>query len=270
MLENLASPLAPTRSRLTAKLRVKHSKWTKEEDELLISLVTRQQNVKWSEVARYFPTKTAHQISDRWAKALDPTLVKGSWTGAEDQTIVRWVEEHGAKDWIALAQKLPGRISKQCRERWHNHLCPTVVKAEWTESEDNILIEHQRKWGNKWSKIAALLPGRTDNSVKNRWNSSLKRRLERIERGENAVSKRGRKPKRPSEAPSFEIPKPPNDMVLALGDIAVSPISIQSPSVMSPASLSLFSLGISPLRLDEKSTPKLDDAILCCLDELKL
>jgi ATP-dependent exoDNAse (exonuclease V) alpha subunit len=61
--------------------------------------------------------------------------------------------------------------------------------------EDRILIEHHQQWGNKWAKITNLLPGRTDNSVKNRWNSSLKRKLERIAAGQNPVMKRGRKPK---------------------------------------------------------------------------
>ena len=269
------SPLAPTRSRVKRKLRSDHSKWTEEEDELLKTLVSRQPNVKWSDIAHYFPTKTAHQISDRWVKALDPRLVKGSWMGEEDQMIVKWVEEHGAKDWIALAQLLPGRISKQCRERWHNHLCPSVVKAEWTEQEDNILIEYQRKWGNKWSKIAALLPGRTDHSVKNRWNSSLKRRLERLENGESGVSRRGRKPKRPSEAPpvTSEIPKPPNDMVLAAGEVAVSPIFLQSP-LMSPGSFNFLWSGASPWKGDEKgggswdpsAVAKLEEPIPFCLD----
>jgi hypothetical protein len=142
-------------------------------------------------------------VNERWEKVLNPDLVKGSWTGAEDQVIVNWVAEHGIKDWRSLAAQLPGRISKQCRERWHNHLSPNVVKSDWTEEEDNVLIECHAKWGNKWSKIAGALQGRTDNAIKNRWNSSLKRRLERIQNGLDPIVKRGRRPKMPEPRPSM-------------------------------------------------------------------
>jgi hypothetical protein len=72
----------------------------------------------------------------------------------------------------------PGRTSRQCRERWENYLAPSARKTSWTPQEDQLLIESQQRWGNKWAKIASLIPGRTDNAVKNRWNSALKRRIE--------------------------------------------------------------------------------------------
>jgi hypothetical protein len=150
-----------------------------------------------------FPSKTQHQVNERWEKVLNPDLVKGSWTRGEDQVIINWVAEHGLKDWRPLAAQLPGRIIKQCRERWHNHLSPNVVKSDWTEEEDNVLIECHAKWGNKWSKIAGALQGRTDNAIKNRWNSSLKRRLERIQNGLDPIVKRGRRPKMPEPRPSM-------------------------------------------------------------------
>lgn len=207
--EDQNAPLAPTRSRARQSKKTHNIKWTPEEDQLLQELAS-QPNPKWSEIAKRFPTKTAHQVNDRWGKVLNPTLLKGSWTGEEDRVIVSWVKDHGARGWSELASKLPGRISKQCRERWHNHLCPDVLKAEWTPEEDEIIIEYQTKWGNKWSQIAALLPGRTDNSVKNRWNSSLKRRLDRIKTGQLPSFKRGRKPKSEIDVPvkSKEVPKP--------------------------------------------------------------
>lgn len=200
-------PLAPTRSRQRHQVNSKNPNWTRQEDEFLCKIKSSNENPKWAEIMHYFPSKTQHQVNERWEKVLNPDLVKGSWTREEDELIVRWVAEKGTKEWGALAAQLPGRISKQCRERWHNHLCPTVKKSDWTEEEDKILIECQAKWGNKWSKIAELLPGRTDNSVKNRWNSSLKRRLERIQNGQEPNAKRGRKPKRPSEPPTIEVIK---------------------------------------------------------------
>jgi hypothetical protein len=174
------------------------------------------------EVAHFFPSKTQHQVNERWQKVLNPDLVKGSWTGTEDRVIVAWVAEHGLKDWSALAAQLPGRIGKQCRERWHNHLSPLVIKSDWTEEEDKVLIECHQKWGNKWSRIAEFLHGRTDNAIKNRWNSSLRRWIERIENGLNPVGKRGRRPKlapRPS-MPSPDVPvKSPEKASLSVSEV---------------------------------------------------
>ena len=67
---------------------------------------------------------------------------------------------------------MPGRIGKQCRERWFNPLDPTIKKGEWTTDEDRVLYEAQKQFGNRWCEILKILPGRTENSLKNRWNSS--------------------------------------------------------------------------------------------------
>ncbi|OHS93369.1 Myb-like DNA-binding domain containing protein [Tritrichomonas foetus] len=102
---------------------------------------------------------------------------KSKWTLEEDDLLRTAVELHGEHSWKTIASLVPGRNSKQCRERWTAQLNPDLNKDEWTAQEDSTLIQMQAIHGNLWARISSFLPGRSANSVKNRFNWLTRRNL---------------------------------------------------------------------------------------------
>jgi hypothetical protein len=151
-------------------------KWSKDEDDLLAQTMGGAERPNYAMLAEMFPGKTGQQVAERWDKVLNPGLQKGSWTPEEDRAIIAFVEQNGTKQWQKLCASLPGRIGKQCRERWRNHLDPAINHAPWSEQEDQRLVELHKLHGNAWVTISGLMVNRSDNAVKNRWNATLRKR----------------------------------------------------------------------------------------------
>ncbi|PHT72198.1 hypothetical protein T459_22983 [Capsicum annuum] len=172
------TPASPTHRKTTGPIRRARGGWTPEEDDTLKKAVSVYRGKCWKKIAELFPDRSEVQCLHRWQKVLNPELVKGPWTREEDDKIIELVAKYGPIKWSVIAKSLPGRIGKQCRERWHNHLNPNIKKDAWTLEEERALIDAHRIHGNKWAEIAKVLPGRADNGIKNHWNSSLRKKLD--------------------------------------------------------------------------------------------
>jgi hypothetical protein len=191
-----SSKLASNANRPCAAVR-----WRPEEDAALINAVTKYGARNWKSVAAEVASRNNVQCAQRWLKALKPGLQKGHWKPQEDSALLMLVQEHGtnwpkvAENWSAKCRegeaaqhslKTPGgtagtsaRTIKQIRERWNNHVNPTINTACFTPEEDQQVIALQLKWGNSWSKIAKCLPGRVGEAVKSRFKTLARRNDQR-------------------------------------------------------------------------------------------
>ena len=102
-------------------------------------------------------------------------IKKGQWSSEEDKLLLEWVKKNGTKDWEACGRFVQGRKGKQCREHWNNCLSPGLVKGEWTEEEDFLIMFFYEKCNGSWKKIIPLFNGRIENDIKNRFYSQLRK-----------------------------------------------------------------------------------------------
>ncbi|XP_020206050.1 transcription factor MYB14 [Cajanus cajan] len=122
-------------------------------------------------------------------------LKKGPWAPEEDQILTSYIQKHGHGNWRALPKQAGLlRCGKSCRLRWINYLRPDIKRGNFTSEEEETIIKLHDMLGNRWSAIAAKLPGRTDNEIKNVWHTNLKKRLQKTDHP-NSHSKRVTRPK---------------------------------------------------------------------------
>ncbi|TVU09479.1 hypothetical protein EJB05_42955 [Eragrostis curvula] len=141
-------------------------------------------------------------------------LKKGPWTAEEDQKLVSFLVANGQCCWRAVP-KLAGllRCGKSCRLRWTNYLRPDLKRGLLSEDEERTVIELHEQMGNRWSKIASHLPGRTDNEIKNHWNTHIKKKLRKM--GIDPVTHKPLQPAPPPPPPQH----PEEEKAAGLGNI---------------------------------------------------
>jgi myb proto-oncogene protein len=172
--------------------------WTVEEDEKLTSAVTNTRKKKcgkeyrtdWVTVAALLPGRTKFQCKGRWHNALKPSIAltagrTGQWTEDEDSKLEDAVQTHGGKDWVAISLLVPGRTKKECNQRWHSVMNPSITLAagrtgKWTAVEEGKPKDAVQTHGDKdWAAIATLVPGRTKIQCCNRWDYVLDANIDR-------------------------------------------------------------------------------------------
>ena len=155
--------------------------WTTKENENLRRAIS-EHGGNWEKISlkAFGGLRTGVQIRQHWHTVLAPGLKKRRFTDSEDKIVLDLVTNAGGifgnVEWkivLDMATQLSGRTTKQIRERYNNHLDPTLNLGEWTVQENALLIRLQKRNENKWSMFAKELTGRTANAIKNRWNSHV-------------------------------------------------------------------------------------------------
>ncbi|XP_070532303.1 snRNA-activating protein complex subunit 4-like [Ptychodera flava] len=162
---------------------IKNSEWSKEEDQKLISLVEKHKATEWNSIAENLGTRrTAWQCIERYQQHLNPKLEKRKFTEEDDKLMVEVIEKLriGSKiPYTKVAYFLEGSTPARVYNRWHHVLNPELKRGKWTEEEDELLRQGIQMYGEKWTAIAQLIPGRISAQIREHWLNSLRPEVKR-------------------------------------------------------------------------------------------
>ena len=158
------------------------TKWTKEEDEILLKKANEYHFKKWKEVASFLPGHSSIQCSARFRR-IKKGIIKGNWKKEEDDKLLELYKKYG-KNWSKISKEMKTRTGKQIRDRFLNSLDERVIKRKFNNDEDEEILNLYKKYGNCWSLIDKNLKGRTGDMVKNRFYS----KLIKIIKNDNSIS----------------------------------------------------------------------------------
>ena len=174
--ESIISPKSSTsrkpRNKRSSTKRIK--KWSPEEDKILSNCIKKLNIKNFAEISKKIPGRTANQCRVRWKK-IRKVLKRGQFSLHEDELLKEWIEKIGPKHWEQCGKFIQGRSGKQCREHWNNCLNPELIKGDWTTEEDFLIMHFYEKYNGSWKKIIYLFNGRSENSIKNRFFSQLRK-----------------------------------------------------------------------------------------------
>ena len=149
--------------------------WTSEEDEILLSHAEKYGYRQWKKIAQNFNNRSSVQCSARY-KRIRPGLVKGNWSKDEDKVVMKLVDKYG-RNWSLLSKYIPTRTGKQIRDRFLNSLDSNINRDKFSVEEDEMIIQMYLQYGTKWSVIAKFFKKRTGDMIKNRFYSTLRKKI---------------------------------------------------------------------------------------------
>ena len=143
------------------------------ENKILSKSINSDRSKNMKQIHKKINANSQEQIHKR--KNKKNGIIKGPWSVQEDKLLNDWVTNNGPKNWTKCCESIQGRTGKQCREHWNNCLNPILKKGEWTCEEDFLIMNYYEKYNGSWKKIINLFNGRTENSIKNRFFSQLRK-----------------------------------------------------------------------------------------------
>jgi len=173
--ENLSSDMTALSYPIKFSGNPKGKAWSKEEDDLLKEAVKFFNGKNWKQIATKVIGRSSTQCSQRWRR-IQPYKNRFPWTSEEDYLLADLVHKYG-QNWSIIASSLPGRTGKQVRERFLNNLDPTINRNKFSPEEDENIIELYTKFGPKWKEMTKEFSGRTENMIKNRFYSHIKKKM---------------------------------------------------------------------------------------------